>query len=88
MNDRAIIQRSQEKVEKARRELEEMREEPIHRYSFKIPQAVPAPVSISSEEVSADLTQIVEQLRRQSQLLMDLLGAVNSLIATQLCRRL
>jgi len=82
------IQRSQAKVDEARRELEAELEEPIHRYTFSIPQATPALSSAPpAEEVSATLTQILEQLHYQNQTLVDLLGAVNSLIATVLCKR-
>ena len=62
-------------------------EEPIHRYSHPIPQAAScaaAPVFEPAGEVS---TQVLEQLACQSQLLVDLLGAVNSLTAALLCRQ-
>ncbi len=92
------VQRSREKVEAARRELEaqreletqreEEREEPIHRYTFAIPQAVPASCpAAGGEEVSQALTRVLEKLQVQNQLLMDLLGAVNSLTAAMLCTK-
>jgi len=62
-------------------------EEPIHRYVFPIPSACPAPACPPPGGNSAVQTQILEQLQCQNQLLVDLLGAVNSLTAALLCRR-
>ncbi|WP_251447979.1 hypothetical protein [Vermiculatibacterium agrestimuris] len=62
-------------------------EEPMHRYSHPISQPAPcatAPVLEASGEV---WTQVLEQLSCQSQLLVDLLGAVNALTAALLCRQ-
>ena len=83
------------KVTAARQELlaasaQASREEPMHRYSHPIPSSapvgIPTPaVSLSSDSPAA-MTQILEQLSCQSQLLVDLLGAVNSLTAAVLCQ--
>ena len=62
-------------------------EEPIHRYVFPIPAACPAPACPAPGASSAVQTQILQQLQCQNQLLVDLLGAVNSLTAAVLCRR-
>ena len=67
------------------------REEPMHRYSHSIPQPSPAPATVippraPSGDTPAAMTQILEQLSCQSQLLVDLLGAVNSLTAAVLCQ--
>ena len=71
----------------ARRELL-AEEEPIHRYPHPIPQPRSAAVSpaAASEPTSQAMTQVLEQLSCQSQLLVDLLGAVNALTATLLCQ--
>lgn len=66
-------------------------EEPMHRYSHSIPLAAQAvetvtPVRSGGEDTSAAMTQVLEQLSCQSQLLVDLLGAVNSLTAAVLCQ--
>ena len=64
-------------------------EEPMHRYPHPIPLASSigetAP-SARGEDVPAAMTQALEQLSCQSQLLVDLLGAVNSLTAAVLCQ--
>ncbi len=67
------------------------REEPMHRYSHSIPQPSSAPAAVippraPSGDTPAAMTQILEQLSCQSQLLVDLLGAVNSLTAAVLCQ--
>lgn len=64
-------------------------EEPMRRYSHPISRPAPcaaatAPVLETSGEV---WTQVLEQLSCQSQLLVDLLGAVNALTAALLCRQ-
>lgn len=66
-------------------------EEPIHHYPHPIPQAVPALPSLEAApiltgEASAVLTQTLEQLNLQSQLLVDLLSAVNALTAAVLAQ--
>lgn len=71
-------------------------EEPMHRYSHPIPQSAPAAASVTEsvstravreeKPSSAAMTQVLEQLSCQSQLLVDLLGAVNSLTAAVLCQ--
>lgn len=66
-------------------------EEPMHRYPHPIPQAAPAreaaaPARSCGEDSPAAMTQVLEQLSCQSQLLVDLLGAVNSLTAAVLCQ--
>lgn len=69
-----------------------VREEPMHHYPHPIPMATPAgeaPAALScscQEDVPAAMTQILEQLSCQSQLLVDLLGAVNSLTAALLAQ--
>lgn len=76
------------KVTAARQELL-TEEEPMHRYSHPIPQASPAAaVSVCpcGQDEAAAMTQILEQLSCQNQLLVDLLGAVNSLTAALLCQ--
>ncbi len=75
---------AQAKVQAAQREL--LAEEPMHRYSHPIPQ--PSPVcSVSGGDQALAWTQVLEQLSCQNQLLVDLLGAVNSLTAALLCRQ-
>ena len=60
-------------------------EEPMHRYPISQPApCATAPVLEASGEV---WTQVLEQLSCQSQLLVDLLGAVNALTAALLCRQ-
>ena len=66
-------------------------EEPMHRYSHSIPQPAPTPAAVipsraPSGDTPAAMTQILEQLSCQSQLLVDLLGAVISLTAAVLCQ--
>ncbi len=74
------------KVMAAQRELT-VEEEPMHRYPHVIPQDSPAPTAFSNGDASAAMTQALEQLSCQSQLLVDLLGAVNSLTAALLCQK-
>lgn len=69
------------------------REEPMHRYSHPIPTPArpslrepAAPVLPDPEPGPAAMTQAREQLSCQSQLLVDLLGAVNSLTAAVLAQ--
>ena len=75
------------KVVAARRELL-AEEEPMHRYPHPIPQttATAAPELSPAGDMPAAMTQALEQLSCQSQLLVDLLGAVNSLTAAILCQ--
>lgn len=54
---------------------------PMHRYTHAIPTATPATTAVAASQ-----TQILEQLSCQSQLLVDLLGAVNALTAALLAR--
>lgn len=66
-------------------------EEPMHRYPHPIPSVASAvetavPTCPVQEDTSAAMTQVLEQLSCQSQLLVDLLGAVNSLTAAVLCQ--
>ncbi len=77
-------QLARSKVLAARRELL-AEEEPMRRYPHPIPQPC-CPSGTSTEPPSTECTQILEQLSCQSQLLVDLLGAVNSLTAALLCR--
>lgn len=80
------------KVTAARQELlSTTAEEPMHRYPHPIPQPSPvreaaAPACSCGEDTPAAMTQALEQLSCQSQLLVDLLGAVNSLTAAVLCQ--
>ena len=63
-------------------------EEPMHHYSHPISPATPAPSCVPTIEASGEVwTQVLEQLSCQSQLLVDLLGAVTSLTASLLCRQ-
>ena len=59
-------------------------EEPMHRWTHIIPMAAEIPVE---DAESPTATQILEQLSCQSQLLVDLLGAVNALTAAVLCQK-
>lgn len=85
---------AQAKVAAAREELLSASavEEPMHRYSHSIPLATQAaetaaPACSRGEDTSAAaMTQALEQLSCQSQLLVDLLGAVNSLTAAVLAQ--
>ena len=67
-------------------------QEPMHRYSHPIPHSSPIPAAVTPPaaplppDSPAAMTQILEQLSCQSQLLVDLLGAVNSLTAAVLCQ--
>lgn len=80
---RQAAQTAQSRVLAAQREL--LAEEvPMRRYPHPIPTA-PA-VTVTAEDSPAQ-TQILEQLACQSQLLVDLLGAVNSLTAALLARQ-
>ena len=63
----------------------------MHRYPHPIPSVASAvetavPTCPVQEDTSAAMTQVLEQLSCQSQLLVDLLGAVNSLTAAVLCQ--
>ena len=79
--------RAHSKVLAAQRELELEEEEPMRRYVFSIPQPEPGICPHSSEGASAAMTLALEQLACQNQLLVDLLGAVNSLTAALLCKK-
>ena len=68
------------------------REEPMHRYPHTIPLGTSkvepaAPAYSVQEDAPAAMTQALEQLSCQSQLLVALLGAVNALTAALLCRQ-
>lgn len=60
-------------------------EEPMHHYPHTIPLSIPEAVRPSTAQAQFQ-TQVLEQLSCQSQLLVDILGAVNSLTAALLCR--
>lgn len=82
---RQAAQTAQSRVLAAQREL--LAEEvPMRRYPHPIPTAPAATVTVTAEDSPAQ-TQILEQLACQSQLLVDLLGAVNSLTAALLARQ-
>lgn len=96
MNNRtyrpAAVAAAHSRVMAARQELLSAEEEPMHRYAHPIPrsgsgvtQTAPLP-TCGPEGDPAAMTQILEQLSCQSQLLVDLLGAVNSLTAAVLCQ--
>lgn len=59
-------------------------EEPMRRYPHPIPMC--AATAQSQEDCSPYMNRVLEQLSCQSQLLVDLLGAVNSLTAALLAR--
>lgn len=64
------------------------REEPMRRWSHPIPVSAPAAAPRPEERESADaMTQVLEKLQYQNQVLTDLLGAVNSLTAAVLCQK-
>lgn len=84
--------RAQAKVAAARQELNTPRqapaEEPMHRY----PHPIPLPCSCPCPDREQDrqcryLTQVLEELQSQSQLLADLTQAVNGLTAALLASR-
>lgn len=61
--------------------------EPMRRYPHPIPMCcAPAPAPIPTDECSPCMNRVLEQLSCQNQLLVDLLGAVNSLTAALLAR--
>ena len=60
-------------------------EEPMRRYPHPIPAAVCTAAAGCCRD-GVELTPILEQLQYQSQLLVDILGAVNSLTAAVLCQ--
>ena len=89
----AAVAAAHSRVMAAKQELLCAEEEPMHRYSHTIPPATSVtetavPAGPSREELStpAAMTQVLEQLSCQSQLLVDLLGAVNSLTAALLAQ--
>ncbi len=66
---------------------EELTGEPMHRWPHVIPTcAAPAPDRTGETDLSPAMAQVLEQLQCQNQLLVDLLGAVNSLTAAVLAR--
>lgn len=76
-------QTAQSRVLAAQREL--LAEDvPMRRYTHTIPTATPVTTAVTA--TAASQTQILEQLSCQSQLLVDLLGAVNALTAALLAR--
>lgn len=92
-------QSAQQRVLAAREELraeadtQAAEEEPMRRWPHPIPTSATCssccPCSTccpcADEETSAALTQVLEKLQYQSQVLTDLLAAVNSLTAAVLC---
>lgn len=78
-------QRAQDRILEAQQELEEELEIPMHHYVFPLPQPTPAQTATATDSAAA--TQLLEQMQCANQLLVDLLGAVNSLTAAVLCRR-
>lgn len=61
-------------------------EEPMRRYVHPVAQPMPV-YPVPDADTAATLTQVLEQLSYQNQVLTDLLGAMNSLTAALLCRR-
>lgn len=59
--------------------------EPMRRYPHPIPMCADA-APVTSEDCSPCMNRVLEQLSCQNQLLVDLLGAVNSLTAALLAR--
>ncbi|MDE6108273.1 MAG: hypothetical protein K2F83_06340 [Oscillospiraceae bacterium] len=60
-------------------------EEPMRRYPHPIPMCADA-TPVTSDDCTPCMNRVLEQLSCQSQLLVDLLGAVNSLTAALLAR--
>lgn len=61
-------------------------EEPMRRYPHPIPMSCDSSTPVPTEDCSPSMNRVLEQLSCQSQLLVDLLGAVNSLTAALLTR--
>jgi len=80
---RAAAQTAQ--VLAARRELT-AQEEPMRRWSHEIPAPTASCPCPRPEADGERLDRVLEELRCQSQLLVDLLGAVNALTAALLAR--
>ena len=59
--------------------------EPMRRYPHPIPMCCDS-TPVTSEDCSPCMNRVLEQLSCQNQLLVDLLGAVNSLTAALLAR--
>lgn len=93
------LQTAQQRVLAAREELRAQTEtsaesEPMRRWPHTIPMAETACCSgcsscacCADEETAAILTQVLEKLQYQNQVLTDLLSAVNSLTAAVLCQK-
>ena len=84
--------RAQAKVAAARQELNMARqgpaEEPMHRYPHPIPRPCSCPCPDREQDRQCRyLTQVLEELQSQSQLLADLTQAVNGLTAALLASR-
>ena len=78
--------RAQAKVTAARQEL--MVEEPMHRYPHPIPMPMQSPEPDREKlRQCQTLTQILEQLQTQSQLLVDLNESLNGLAAALLSKQ-
>lgn len=60
---------------------------PMRRYSAEAPAEEPVETDCRLRESSVLLEQLLEETCRQSQLLLDLLAAVNSLTAATLARK-
>ena len=60
-------------------------EEPMRRYPHPIPMASVS-ATVPTEDCTPCMNRVLEQLSCQNQLLVDLLGAVNSLTAALLAR--
>ncbi len=89
------LQSAQQRVLAAREELRAQTEtsaesEPMRRWPHTIPMAetvCPACCSCADEETAAILTQALEKLQYQNQVLTDPMAAVNCLTAAVLCQK-
>lgn len=90
-NSRTYPDRVHAKPAQARQELTAPRnippaEEPMRRWPHPIPTPAALPARSEAPEQTQTAALILEQLSCQSQLMVDLLGAVNSLTAAVLCQ--
>ena len=83
------VEAAHAKVMAAKEELTAaMQDEPMRRWPHPIPTAAAAsPARWPESETSPTLTQVLEHLQYQNQVLTDLLAAVNSLTAALLCQK-
>lgn len=82
------VEAAHAKVMAAKEELTAaMQDEPMRRWPHPIPTAAAAPAYREEGETSPAMTQVLEHLQYQNQVLTDLLAAVNSLTAAVLCQK-